>query len=384
MKVETAYVEAEGVEGRHESRGNVVVDEIELDEPKRDEVHVDVRAAGVCHSDWHIATGDLNSDHFPIALGHEGAGVVQNVGENVDTVEAGDHVTLSWIPSCGECSACTNGNQHLCVRGQYIEQGHLLDGTYRMHTQDGADVGQALLLGCYSDEIVVHEDSVVPIPDDVPFKLAGVTGCCVPTGFGAAQNRADIEPGDTVVVFGFGGVGANAVQGAAEQGAGEVVVVDPNENKFDWAREFGATRTVNPEQQDPVEFVESITNGLGADCALYTGGVGTAETLGQAYATLTNRGQLISVASNPIDTEHIEFPLRSGGVNQFTFGEKVLKGTVYGGWSPKYAVPRLLNMYRNDDLMLEELITETYSLDGINDAFDDMLEGNNIRGVIEL
>ncbi|MFB6353329.1 MAG: Zn-dependent alcohol dehydrogenase [Halobacteriales archaeon] len=382
MKVETAFVEDSGVEDRWESRGNIVVDEVELDEPKVNEVRVDIKAAGVCHSDWHVATGDLGCDHFPCALGHEGAGVVESVGEGVTHVEPGDHVTLSWIPSCGRCEPCASGNQHLCVRGRFIERGTMLDNTFRMH-RDDTDVGQILLLGCYSEAVVVPADSVVKIPDDVPFEIAGLTGCCVATGFGAAVNRANIEPGDTVVHFGFGGVGANAVLGSVNQGAGQIVVVDPIEQKRRWAEQFGATHTVDPDDEHPADVVESITGGLGAEVAIFTGSLGTPEALGEAYSTLRNRGQLISVASNNVEMDHIDFPLRNGGVNQFTFGEKEVRGTVYGGWSPRLAISHLLGLYQDGYLPLDDLITARYDLDGINDAFNDMLEGNNIRGVVE-
>ena len=383
MKVEAAIVDEPGIEGRHESHGNIRVDEVELDDPKVNEVQVDMKNAGVCHSDWHVASGDLPMDHFPITLGHEGSGVVSQVGEGVTHLEEGDHVTLSWIPSCGRCEPCAKGNQHLCVRGRFIERGTLLDDTFRLHDGD-TDVGQILLNGCFASSITVPADSVVKVQRDVPHEISCLVGCCVATGFGAARNRANISPGDTVVHFGFGGVGANAVLGSVAQGASQVVVVDPLDQRREWAEEFGATHTVDPEEEDPMAFVESLTDGTMADTAIYTGSLGDAESLGEAYSTVGNRGELISVASNTLEVDHIDFPVEAGGVNQFTFGEREAPGTLYGGWSPRHAIPTLLDMYEKGALPLDDLVTGTYAIDGVNDAFDDMLKGNNIRGVLEL
>lgn len=389
MQTEVAYVEEPGVEDRFESHGNIEVEEVTLDEPGDEEVLVDVKAVGVCHSDWHVASGDMPTEHYPCALGHEGAGVIEDVGDSVTHVEPGDRVVLSWIPSCGKCRFCSAGHQEMCTRGELVLAGTMPDGTFRMHKADGTDVGQFAFLGCYAEHIVTHGDSVTPITEfpDVPMEVAAVTGCAAATGFGAAVNRADIEPGDTVVHFGLGGVGAAAVQGSRREGADQIVVVDPSEYKREKASEFGATHTVDPEESDPFEFVQSITDERMADVAIFTGSLGTPEALGEAYSTTKSMGQLVSVSNNPADATTIDLPEKAGGTLMFTFGEREIIGTLYGGWGPNLAVPTLLEQYEKGNLQLGKdggYITDTYSLDDINEAYDDMIQTENIRGIIEL
>lgn len=381
MNVKTAFVTDEGVEDRYESHGNITVDEVELDPPKDHEVLVDIKANGVCHSDWHAASGDAPMPHYPCALGHEGAGVVQEVGDGVASVEEGDHIATSYVPACGRCERCAQGLPNLCVDSRHIQTGPQMDGTYRIHHGD-QDVSQFCLLGTFSEAAVLHENSVVKIPDDVPFEAACLTGCGVTTGFGAAANRADINAGDSVVVMGFGGVGANAVQGAAAQGADEIIVVEPKDQRREWSTDFGATHTVDPDAEDPTEVVENLTDGQMADAALVTVDVVLPETLGQALSLVGPRGEVVMVAMAPRESGHID--MGEQGVGSILGMEKELKGAVYGGWGPQYAIPRLLEMYRNGSLMLDELVTETYDLGGVNQAYDDMLNGRIIRGVVTM
>lgn len=383
MQTEVAFVEEPGVGDRFESHGNIKVDTVDVDEPGIHEVHVDMKSCGICHSDWHTVCGDLPTEHYPCALGHEGAGVIAEAGAGVEHVDEGDHVVLSWMPACGKCHYCAQGMQNHCVRGDRILTGRMMDGTFNMH-RNGTDIGQYAYLGCFAKDVVVHKDSVVPIDDDVPFSVAGFTGCGIATGFGAAQERANIKTGDTVVVYGVGGLGISAVQGAALQGAGQVVAVDPVDFKREKAMELGATHTVNPEDQEAHEFVEDITNGYMADSAILTTSLATPGLEGKAYATIKNRGQLVSVAASAYDVDSIDVPEHTGGLVQLSMGGKEIKGALYGGWSPNYAIPRLLDLYKDGQLKLDELVTNTYELDEINDGFDDLLEGRNLRGVVEL
>lgn len=351
------------------------VEEVELDDPQAGEVQVDIEYSGACHTDWHAIEGDLPSEHYPTVCGHEGAGTVAAVGEGVDRVEVGDRVITVWIPACGECEQCILGNQHLCKEGGgHLIQGHLPDGTFRFH-RDGEDVGQYLLLGTFAEEVVVPEAAVVPIPDEMPLDVASIVGCGVATGFGSAAYRADIAPGDTVVVMGVGNVGLNAIQGAKMKGASDIVAVDPLEFKRETAEAFGATHTVGPDEQ--VAFVDDLTDGAGAETAIFTVGVGDGEMIGQAYQTLTKRGELIVTATAP--DEKIDVP-----PVDLILTEKAIKGCLYGGASPRYSTKRIIEMYLDGEYMLDELITERYPLDDINDAYDNLLSGNDIHSVIEL
>lgn len=379
MNVKTAFVTEEGVEDRYESHGNITVDEIELDPPKDHEVLVDIKANGVCHSDWHAASGDAPMAHYPCALGHEGAGVVQEVGDAVAHIEEGDHIVTSFVPACGRCERCARGLPNLCVNNRHLQDGPQMDGTFRMHYGD-QDVSQFCLLGTFSEAAVLHTDSVVKVPDHIPFEAACLTGCGVTTGFGAAVNRADINAGDTVVVFGFGGVGASAVQGAAAQGADEVIVVEPMDQRREWSTDFGATHTIDPDTEDIAEVVDDITMGRLADAVIVTVDVVYPETLGVALSLLGPRGEVVMVAMSPREFDSID--MAGQGVGSLLGLEKELKGTVCGGWGPKYAIPRLLRMYDNDSLMLDELATKSYDLEDINQAYDDMLNGRVIRGVV--
>lgn len=214
------------------------IEEIELDDPKEGEVLVHLVASGLCHSDWHLVTGDLPVN-YPIVAGHEGAGVVEKVGPGVTAVKPGDHVILTFIPSCGRCRWCSSGLTMLCDLGAGILQGQQLDGTYRMRNKDGQGLGQMCLISTFSEWTVCPVASVVPISKDLPLDKVCLVGCGVPTGFGAAINRADVQPGETVAIFGIGGVGINAVQGAAVKGAAKVIAVDLVDFKLEMAEEMG-------------------------------------------------------------------------------------------------------------------------------------------------
>ncbi|WP_226012024.1 Zn-dependent alcohol dehydrogenase [Halomicrobium salinisoli] len=351
------------------------VESVELEEPRSKEVRIDVEYAGVCHTDWHAVEGDLPSRHYPTVGGHEGAGVVTEVGEGVDHVDVGDRVVTVWVPGCGRCDQCVRGNQHLCVNGgSNLTRGPQPDGTFRMRQGD-ADVGQYLLLGTFATETVVSADAVVPVPDELPLDVASIVGCGVATGFGSMAYRADVDPNDTVVVIGAGNVGLNAVRGAVQAGAGRIVASDPLANKREMARQFGATDVVDPTDADPAAVVADLTDGAGADVTVFTVGVGSGELIGEAYQTLGERGELIVTATSPDD--HIDVPPLD-----LYLTEKSIKGCLYGGTSPRRAVSEIVDMYLDGRYDLETLISRTYALSDVNEAYRNLLDGEDVHSVL--
>jgi S-(hydroxymethyl)glutathione dehydrogenase/alcohol dehydrogenase len=356
--------------------GPWTIEDLELSAPKKGEVLVQLMAAGLCHSDDHHRSNDLPLANLPAVVGHEGAGVVIAVGEGVYDLEVGDHVVCSFIPACGKCKWCSLGMQNLCDYGRYILEGTQIDGTFRIHDADGKGVATAAMLGTFSNYQVMDQTSVIKIDKDVPFEVACLVACGVPTGVGSARNMADVQLGDIVVVVGVGGIGINAIQGATIAGAQRVIAVDPIEYKRTRALEFGATDTFAT-IAEAENLAKSLTNGQGADSAIVTVGVITGEIVAQAYNTIRKGGTLVVTAlGNHAATLE--------GINLFDLAmmQKRIQGNVFGGWSPRVAVPILLDMYKNKKLKLEELITKKYKLEEINEAFADMHAGKNLRGVI--
>lgn len=351
------------------------VEEIEVEEPRDTEILVKIAATGLCHSDWHVVTGDIPVE-FPYICGHEGAGVVEKVGSKVTRVQPGDHVVLSFIPSCGVCRWCTNGMTNLCDLGATILAGTRPDGSFRMKTKDGKNAGQICAISTFSEWTVCDESSIVKVEQDYPFDVAALVGCGVATGFGAAKNRARVTPGSTVVVIGIGGIGINAVQGAAALGAAKIIAVDKVDFKLEQAKRFGATHTINADREDVVARVQELTDGVGADFTFEA--IGNPITVGQAVSCASKGGTAVAIGVSPWNTETIP-------VNPFelVLFQKALLGTLYGSSNPRTEIPNLLNLYRAGKLKLDELITKRYTLDQINEGYKDMIEGRNIRGVIE-
>jgi NDMA-dependent alcohol dehydrogenase len=356
--------------------GEWEVVEADLDGPRDHEVLVRMVASGLCHSDDHIAKADGIIHHFPYCGGHEGAGVVEEVGPGVRSLKPGDHIVTSFIPACGRCTFCASGHQNLCESGALIMHGSQLDGTYRMHYQ-GLDVARSSLIGTFAEYSVMPEWSCIRIPSHVPLRSAALLGCGVPTGWGSAVNAARVRPGQVVIVMGVGGIGINAVQGAAHAGAGHVIAVDPVARKREAAAKLGATETFGS-IAEATEFARSITNGQGADSTIITVGVLSGEHVGQAFESVRKAGTVVVTAVAPIATGSI--PVSPFMLAMFS---KRIQGCLYGSMSPSADVPRLLAMYENGQLKLDELVTSTYSLDEINAGYQDMHAGRNIRGVID-
>ena len=367
MKTRTAILYAPGEAIR--------VEEVELDPPKDHEVQVKLVAAGVCHSDYHLVSGELPG-YMPMALGHEGAGIVEAVGSAVTNCMPGDHVVLSFIPSCGTCYYCTRGHTNLCNMGASILMGPQLDGTFRMHNSNGEDVGQMCVISTFSERTVAPDMSVVKVADYYPLNKAVLVGCGVPTGIGAVIHRAKVEAGSTVMVIGCGGIGMNAVQGAALAGARMVIAVDTVDFKLEKSKEFGATHTINAKTQDVVQIVKDLTWGAGVDYAFEA--IATPATIGQAYACLGKNGTVVVIGLTPATAESIPIPPLD-----LVLFQKTIMGTLYGDSQPRVDIPNLLAMYHVGKVKLDELVTRTYKLDQINEAYADMLAGKNLRGVIE-
>jgi S-(hydroxymethyl)glutathione dehydrogenase/alcohol dehydrogenase len=350
------------------------VEEVELDPPRQGEVLVKLAASGLCHSDEHLVTGDIPIP-FPVVGGHEGAGVIAEVGPGVTAVEPGDHVVLAFIPSCGQCEYCATGHSNLCDLGAAIILGPQLDGTYRFHAR-GEDIGQMCILGTFSPYTVVSESSVVKIDRDIPLDKAALVGCGVTTGFGSATRAAEVKPGDTVVVLGVGGIGANAVQGARVGGAGNIVAVDPVAFKREQAMAFGATHAV-AEVDEAWQLVSELTRGKMANSAIITTDIAESEYVGQALSLVAKRGIVVVTAiGHPEDTKaHLS-------LFEMTLYEKQLRGALFGSSNPRFDIPRILAMYRQGLVKLDELVTRTYSLEQINQGYQDMRDGKNIRGMV--
>ncbi|GAA3797370.1 NDMA-dependent alcohol dehydrogenase [Amycolatopsis tucumanensis] len=350
------------------------ITELQLDEPKAHEVRVKFHAAGLCHSDDHITKGDAPV-RLPIVGGHEGAGVVESVGPHVTRVKPGDRIVCSYIPACGKCRPCSTGHQNMCDEGKNASTGMFADGTFRFHA-DGEDFGGFCTLGTFSQYAVVSEWACLRLPEDIPFEIGALVGCGVPTGWGSAVHAAGVRAGETVVIYGAGGVGSNAVQGARYAGAKNVVVVDPVEFKRDMAKVFGATHTFAT-AKEAHDFVVETTWGQLADHAICTPGVLTEEIVNAAVQVTGKGGKVTVTAVGKIDEHAVHFP-----AGMLIGYQRQLRGALFGDSNPLYDVPRLLGLYRSGDLKLDELITRRYSLDEVNDGYQDMLDGKNIRGVI--
>jgi NDMA-dependent alcohol dehydrogenase len=349
--------------------------DLQLDEPKQHEVRVKFKASGLCHSDDHITQGDAPV-RFPMVGGHEGAGIVEAVGPDVRRVKVGDRVVCSYIPACGACRPCSTGHQNMCVKGLNAGSGMFLDGTYRFHLGD-EDLGGFCSLGTFSQYAVVSEWAAVPIPDDIPFEVASLVGCGVPTGWGSSVYVAGVRPGDTVVIFGSGGVGSNAVQGARYAGAKNVVVVDPVEFKREMATTvFGATHAFSS-AKEAHDFVVETTWGQLADHCILTPGVVTEEMVNAAVMMTGKGGKVTITGVGKIDEKAVH--VHAGSLIIY---QRQIRGSLFGDCNPLSDIPKLLGLYRAGDLKLDELVTRTYALDEVNEAYADLEAGKNIRGVI--
>ena len=364
----------------HELHAPWSIEEIELDPPKGGEVLVKLVASGMCHSDEHLVTGDLAgaTAEMPIIGGHEGAGVVVEVGEGVTWLEPGDHVVFGFIPACGRCGMCAQGNSNLCdVGGTEFAKGmQISDGTARHHTLDGQDLTLMCLLGTFAEHTVVNEASCVKIEKDWPLDKACLLGCGVVTGWGSAVYAADVKPGDYVAVVGCGGIGSNAIQGAKLAGARSITAIDPVEFKREMAMEFGATHTY-ASVAEALENLGESTWGRGFDKVIMTMGVGDGSVLGEAFWLSAKKSRTVVTNIHPTHEQSISIP---GAF--LTLFEKEIVGSLFGSANIRTDIPKLMELYTQGQLKLDELVTQTYTLDQINEGYEAMRNGENIRGVI--
>ncbi|MGB3482440.1 MAG: NDMA-dependent alcohol dehydrogenase [Mycobacterium sp.] len=352
------------------------VEEIEIGDPRPDEVRVRLAASGLCHSDDHIDAG-VYVGLDPMVGGHEGAGIVEEVGSEVKDIKPGDHVVLAFIPSCGRCFSCASGRSALCDLGAHLFGGVALsDGTHRVHAR-GKGVGTMCLLGTFSPYVVVHQDNIIKIREDVPLDKAALVGCGVTTGWGSSFNTAGTQPGDTVVVVGVGGIGMNAVQGARLAGAKHIVAVDLVPQKLDWAKQFGATHVADS-MDSALEMVRDLSWGRMAERAVLTTSVAEGHLVEPALQLIGKRGVLVITSVAPGDQLKVDLDLFT-----LTCYEKQIRGGLFGSANPRIDIPRLLDWYMDGDLKLDELVTSTYTLDEINQGYQDMRSGKNIRGMIK-
>lgn len=352
----------------------IEIEELTLDKPREGEVLIRYTHAGLCHSDVHIAHGDLEA-RLPMVLGHEGAGIIEEVGPGVTRVKPGDHVVCSFIPNCGTCRYCANGQQSICDMGATILEGYLPGERFPI-TGPAGQYGAMCMLGTFSQFGVIHQNSCVKVDDDLPLEKAVLVGCGVPTGWGSAVNTAEVKPGETVIVMGVGGIGINAVQGAALAGAKNVIAIDPLPNKREKAMELGATHAFESAEL-AMETITNLTRGQMADSAILTPGLMTSEIVADGFNAVGKGGKIVLTGLNKLEETNIQLP---GSV--LTLYRKELRGSLFGDCNPTVDIPRILGLYQSGDLKLDEILTRTYTLEQVNEGYDDLLNGKNVRGVV--
>ncbi|MGV0680508.1 S-(hydroxymethyl)mycothiol dehydrogenase [Mycolicibacterium fortuitum] len=355
-----------GVISRSKKQPVELVD-IVIPDPGPGEVVVDIIACGVCHTDLTYREGGIN-DEYPFLLGHEAAGTVEAIGEGVTNVEPGDFVILNWRAVCGQCRACKRGRPHLCFDTH--------NATQKMTLTDGTELTPALGIGAFADKTLVHEGQCTKVDSEADPAVAGLLGCGVMAGIGAAINTGAVTRDDTVAVIGCGGVGDAAIAGAALVGAKKIIAVDLDDRKLDLAREFGATHTVNPTEQDVIASIQDLTDGFGADVVIDA--VGRPATYEQAFYARDLAGTVVLVGV-PTPDMTLEMPL----VDFFSRGGS-LKSSWYGDCLPERDFPTLISLYLQGRLPLEKFVSERIDLDAIEDAFHKMHAGEVLRSVVVL
>lgn len=343
------------------------IDDVALDEPHLGEVKVRLGATAICHSDVHLIRGQWGAD-LPVLAGHEAAGIVEAAGEGVSAVRAGDRVVVSLLRSCGGCFQCSRGNPHMC------EGTFALNSESRLRDSSGTPVRQGIFVGAFAEEVVVDQSQVVKIPAEMPLDRAALLGCGVITGVGAVTRSARVAEGESVVVIGAGGVGLNAIQAAALAGANPIVAVDRIESKLEAARVFGATHTINGANEDVRKVVKRLTSRRGADFAFVT--VGSTDAVVQALSLIRAAGTVIIVG---MPEWKATAPLR---VADLVWNEQRVIGSRLGSTRLQEDIPRLVNLYLQRRLKLDELISARYPIEKINEAIAAMESGEARRNVI--
>ena len=343
----------------------LIRDDIELIDLGPGEVHVKIVSSGVCHSDVSAQNGTIPSG-IPCVLGHEGAGIIQEVGDGVTDVAAGDHVIVSFVPACTKCDPCLRGQSYLCdTAPAMMMTPHFL--------VDGNPVAGFAGCGTFAEEMIVPAAAVIKVEDDIPLDIVSLIGCGVTTGVGAAINSAGVTPGSSVVVFGCGGVGISAIQGARIAGAAEIVAVDMLESKLEMAKRFGATHVCTPDELEGIK--QEVTAGEGFDYALEC--IGNPVTIRATYDAARRGGNATIVGVGRME-EMIQF-----SAFELFYGDKQLKGSMYGGANVRVFMPKLLRLWKSGKLDLESMISRRMPLEEVNDAFEAMQAGEVIRTVLD-
>ena len=354
----------------YEANTPLVVETLELDEPKEGEVLVKISSAGVCHSDYHVMKGEWKPP-LPMVLGHEAAGIVERVGPGVTMSQPGDHVILNFRPNCGFCRYCAIGRPVLC-NGTDTDRWMMFDGTSRLH-KGGRDIYHFARTASFAEYAVVPQSGAVPVRDDMPLDKACLVGCSVMTGVGSVINTAKVEAGSSVVVIGCGGIGLNVIQGAVLAGARQIIAVDVLENKLAYARDFGATDIIDATSGDTVRRIRDLTDG-GADYAFEA--IGNSRTILQAYESTCLGGVTTIVGMAPEDDEVT--------INALSLPrtEKVIMGSWYGSARPWVDLPKMVDLYMTGKLDVDSLVSRTYSLDEINVAYEALGRGEVARSIL--
>ncbi|MFT5506245.1 MAG: Zn-dependent alcohol dehydrogenase [Gammaproteobacteria bacterium] len=352
------------------------IEEVEIDAPKEGEVLLRIAYAGVCHSDLSVVRGRANSN-LPIILGHEASAVVEAIGPGVNRVKPGDHVVLSWFPSCGHCYYCYEDAPTQCETNMPAAvNGTLWDGTSRLHSQSRGPLNHFATQSSFAEYAVMPEQGCLKIDSDIPLQIAAIVGCAVTTGFGAVVRDAALQPGQNVAIWGIGGVGISAILGAVSIGAERIIAIDPNPRKEAISKSFGATHYINPNLTEDVPLaIRELTAGRGADATLEC--IGNAGAFDQAYHSARAAGTIVSVGQAP---KGVDFIIRSA--RSFPAEQKRIIGSYYGGGTPERDFIRLLGLYKSGKLDLDRMIGKTVPLEKINDAMRELESGVDTRILI--
>lgn len=381
MKVKAAIVT--------EANGPFRTEEIEIDEPHAGEVKVKMAYAGMCYSDETLRKGGLNQDPellklisgresmFPVIAGHEGAGVVESVGEGVTSLAPGDHVSVSFVPSCNKCDYCLSGRPYLCDLMATILVGPMIsDQTWRHHLGD-TPLNRMCQVGAFSEYLVVHEASLIKIEPWYDLRAAALISCGIATGYGSAVNRAQVKHGDTVAVIGCGGVGSGAVLGAVHAGARAVIAIDTNESKIERAKKIGATHGATSALEAAFNILPELTWGKNCDVVIITVNTLTAGLIEEARSITAKGGTVVltSLGSSSLNTIELN-------TSMFAMYNQDLRGTVFGSGAPRLQVPKLLRLHHEGKFPVDELVSKEYTIDEVEQGYQDLRDGKNIRGVV--
>ena len=373
MKIRAAVLNTIGAERPYTDSRPLVIEELELDPPGDHEVLIEVRAAGICHSDLSVVDGNRPRP-VPMALGHEAAGIVKEVGNGVRDLRPGDHVVAVFVPSCGHCEPCAEGRPALCEpAAQTNNAGTLLSGTHRLHRADGTPINHHLGVSAFADHAVISRNSLVRIDPELPLHHAALFGCAVLTGVGASVTSAGIKAGESVAVIGLGGVGLNSVLGALVAGAGKVIAIDLDNSKLALAKELGATHSFNSDEKGVADTIRQLTDG-GVNCAIEM--AGSEKALEFAYQITRRGGTTV--------TGGLAHPDKKVTLQQVSLvaEERTLKGSYVGSCVPIRDISRYVSLFRQGKLPVDKLLSDTLTLDQINEGFEKLAAGKAVRQVI--